>query len=77
MTEKTSSMPFKVKLQAYDHERGEDIVTFLAEFESIAKHAKWSDELKVLQLRTLLTGEARYVATQACGNYLELRERTD
>ncbi|KAL3879165.1 hypothetical protein ACJMK2_031474 [Sinanodonta woodiana] len=67
-------MPFKVKLQAYDHERGEDIVTFLAEFESIAKHAKWSDELKVLQLRTLLTGEARYVATQACGNYLELRK---
>ncbi|KAL3866616.1 hypothetical protein ACJMK2_043900 [Sinanodonta woodiana] len=67
-------MPFKVKLQAYDHERGEDIVTFLAEFESIAKHAKWSDELKVLQLRTRLTGEAIYVATQACSNYLELRK---
>ena len=72
--EKTSSMQYKVKLQAYDHERGEDIVTFLAEFESIAKHAKWSDEFKILQLRTLLTGEARYVATQACGDYLELRK---
>ncbi|KAL3855789.1 hypothetical protein ACJMK2_014989 [Sinanodonta woodiana] len=73
VAEKTSSMSFKVKLQAHDHERGEDIVTFLAEFESIAKHAKWSDELKVLQLRTLLTGEAKCIATQACGNYLELR----
>jgi hypothetical protein len=42
--------------------------------EAIAKQAKWTNEVKVLQLRTLLTGEAKEVSQLANKNYEELRK---
>ncbi|KAL3876019.1 hypothetical protein ACJMK2_033908 [Sinanodonta woodiana] len=71
---KIDSLPFKVKLQAYNHQANEDILTFLAEFEAVANHAKWDKEMTTLQLRTLLTGEAREVAQQTSETYFELRK---
>jgi hypothetical protein len=48
-------------------------LTYLSEFEAIAKQAKWTKEVKVLQLRTLLTGEAKEeVRELAKKNYEEL-----
>jgi NTP pyrophosphatase (non-canonical NTP hydrolase) len=47
---------------------------YLSEFEAIAKQAKWTNEVKVLQLRTLLTGEAKEVSQLANKNYEELRK---
>jgi NTP pyrophosphatase (non-canonical NTP hydrolase) len=47
----------------------DDILTDLSEFEAIAKQAKWTNEVKVLQLRTLLTGEAKEVSQLANKNY--------
>jgi NTP pyrophosphatase (non-canonical NTP hydrolase) len=44
-------------------------LTYLSEFEAIAKQAKWTNEVKVLQLRTLLTGEAKEVSQLANKNY--------
>ena len=49
-------------------------MTYLSEFEAIAKQAKWTNEVKVLQLRTLLTGEAKEVSQLANKNYEELRK---
>jgi hypothetical protein len=51
-----------LKLQPYDHKSKDDILTYLSEFEAIAKQAKWTNDVKVLQLRTLLTGEAKEVS---------------
>ncbi|KAL3885439.1 hypothetical protein ACJMK2_025496 [Sinanodonta woodiana] len=71
---KNYSLPFKVKLQTFNHQANEDILTFLAEFEAVASHAKWGEEIKTLQLRTLLTGEAREVAQQTSETYAGLRK---
>ncbi|KAL3875880.1 hypothetical protein ACJMK2_033789 [Sinanodonta woodiana] len=71
---KNESLPFKVKLQTFNHQANEDILTFLAEYEAVAGHAKWGEEIKTLQLRTLLTGEAREVAQQRSETYAELRK---
>ena len=67
-------VPVKLKLQPYDHKSKDDILTYLSEFEAIAKQAKWTNEVKVLQLRTLLTGEAKEVSQLANKNYEELRK---
>ena len=66
------SLPFKVKLQPFDPVR-DDILTFLSEFDAISEQAKWTNELRILQLRTLLTGEARHVSAQASTSYDDLR----
>ena len=42
------------------------------EFEAVANHAKWGKEKKTLQLRTLLTGEAKEVAHKTRETYVEL-----
>ena len=68
------SSPFKIKLQTYSHAAKEDILTYLAEFDAITSQAKWSEDMKVFQLRTLLTGEAREVAQQAGKNYENLQK---
>jgi hypothetical protein len=52
-----NSLPFKVKLQPFNP-KFDDILTFLSEFDAVGNQAKWTDEIKILQLRTLLTGEA-------------------
>jgi NTP pyrophosphatase (non-canonical NTP hydrolase) len=52
----------------------DDVLTYLSEFEAIAKQAKWTNEVKILQLRTLLTGEAKEVSQLANKNYEELRK---
>jgi NTP pyrophosphatase (non-canonical NTP hydrolase) len=54
------------------HKSKDDILIYLSEFEAIAKQAKWTNEIKVLQLRTLLTGEAKEVSQLANKNYEEL-----
>ncbi|XP_069110221.1 uncharacterized protein [Argopecten irradians] len=69
---KYNSVPIRLKLQPYNHAGNEDIVTFLSEFSGLALQAGWAEEVKMLQLRTLLTGEARVVAIQAHGSYEEL-----
>ena len=71
---KEPDVPVKLKLQPYDHKSKDDILTYLSEFEAIAKQAKWTNEVKVLQLRTLLTGEAKEVSQLANKNYEELRK---
>jgi NTP pyrophosphatase (non-canonical NTP hydrolase) len=43
-------------------------LTYLSEFEARAKQAKWTNEVNVLQLRTLLTGEAKEVSELANKN---------
>ena len=35
-------VPVKLKLHPYDHKSKEDILTYLSEFEAIAKQAKWT-----------------------------------
>jgi hypothetical protein len=59
-SEQNNSLPFKVKLQPFNP-KFDDILTFLSEFDAVGNQAKWTDEIKILQLRTLLTGEARQV----------------
>ena len=71
---KEPDVPVKLKLQPYDHKSKDDILTYLSDFEAIAKQAKWTNEVKVLQLRTLLTGEAKEVSQLANKNYEELRK---
>ena len=71
---KEPDVPVKLKLQPYDHKSKDDILTYVSEFEAIAKQAKWTNEVKVLQLRTLLTGEAKEVSQLANKNYEELRK---
>ena len=68
----SNSVPFRLKLQPYNHTGSEDIVTFLSEFIAVSTQAGWTEEVKMLQLRTLLTGEAREVAIQAHGSFEEL-----
>ena len=46
-------------------------MTYLSEFEAVAKQAKWPKEVKVLQLKTLLTGETKEVRQLAKKNYEE------
>ena len=50
----TTNVPTKIKLKKYNHKSGEDILTYLQDFEAIGKQLKWTDEIMVLQLRTLL-----------------------
>jgi hypothetical protein len=71
---KEPDVPVKLKLQPYDHKSKDDILTYLSEFEAIAKQAKWTNEANVLPLRTLLTGEAKEVSQLANKNYEELRK---
>jgi hypothetical protein len=47
---KEPDVPVKVKFQSYDHKSKDDILTYLSEFEAVAKQAKWTKEVKVLQL---------------------------
>ncbi|XP_060068688.1 uncharacterized protein LOC132548812 [Ylistrum balloti] len=68
----SNPVPFRLKLQPYNHTESEDIVTFLSEFTALSTQAGWTEEVKMLQLRTLLTGEAREVAIQAHGSFEEL-----
>lgn len=68
-----NGIPCKLKIEKYNHASGEDILTYLQDFEAIATQLKWSDEIKVLQLRTLLTEEAKEIAQQACKNYQDLK----
>ena len=68
---KEPDVPVKLKLQPYDHKSKDDILTYLSEFEAVAKQAKWTKEVKVLQLKTLLTGEAKEVRQLAKKNYEE------
>ena len=35
---------------------------------------KWTEEVKILQLRSLLVGEAREVSQQTCKTYDDLRK---
>ncbi|XP_060075036.1 uncharacterized protein LOC132554744 [Ylistrum balloti] len=67
-----SAVPCRVKLQPYDHASGEDIISYLAEFEALSSQAGWTLEMKMLQLRSLLTGEAREVSAQAHKSYEDL-----
>lgn len=67
-----NSLPFKVKLQPFNP-KSDDILTFLSEFDAVGDQAKWTNEIKILQLRTLLTGEARQVSSQASASYDQLK----
>ena len=60
---KEPNVPVKLKLQPYGHKSMDDILTYLSAFAAIAKQAKWTNEVKVLQLRTPLTGEAKEVSS--------------
>jgi hypothetical protein len=42
---------YKLKLQPYDHKSKDDILTYLSEFEAVAKQAKWTKEVKVLHCK--------------------------
>ncbi|CAC5369045.1 unnamed protein product [Mytilus coruscus] len=67
-TDKYQSLPFKVKLQPFDPKL-DDILTFISEFDAVSGQANWSNDIRLLQLRTLLTGEARHVSSQASTSY--------
>ena len=69
----SSNLPTKLKLQPFDHKK-EDILTYLGEFENISNQTKWTEEVKILQLRSLLTGEAREVSQKTCKTYEDLRK---
>lgn len=71
-TDKYQSLPFKVKLQPFDPKL-DDILTFLSEFDAVSGQANWSNDIRILQLRTLLTGEARQVSSQASTSYDDLK----
>ena len=66
----TITPSFRIKLQPYDHKSKEDIITYLNDFENISEQAKWTDEMRLLQLRTL-SGEAKDIALKAGKNYEE------
>ena len=70
-SEQNNSLPFKVKLQPLNP-KFDDILTFLSEFDAVGNQAKWTNEIKILQLRTLLNGEARQVSSQASTSYDQL-----
>ena len=49
----SSNVPIKLKLQPFDHKK-EDILTYilyLGEFENTSNQTKWTEEVKILQLR--------------------------
>lgn len=69
----TETLPFKVKLQPFNPKH-DDILTFLSEFDAVGDQAKWDSNLRLLQLRTLLIGDARHVSTQASTSYEELKK---
>ncbi|VDI25678.1 Hypothetical predicted protein [Mytilus galloprovincialis] len=71
-TDKYQSLLFKVKLQPFDPKL-DDILTFLSEFDAVSGQANWSNDIRILQLRTLLTGEARQVSSQASTSYDDLK----
>lgn len=64
------TLPFKVKLQPFDPKH-DDVLTFVSEFDAVADKAKWNSSLRLLQQRTLLSGDARH---QASTSYEELRK---
>ncbi|KAK3083295.1 hypothetical protein FSP39_018753, partial [Pinctada imbricata] len=67
------SVPFKIKLQPFNS-KFDDILTYLCEFEAVCDQAKWSESIKVLQLRTLLTRETRHISSQASTSYVDLKK---
>lgn len=67
------AVPFKIKLQPFDP-KCDDILTFLSEFEAIGEQAEWNEKQKVLQLRTLLTGETRQISSQSSSTFGDLRK---
>ena len=69
----SDNLPFKVKLQPFDPKH-DDILTFLSEFDAVGDQAKWNDSLRLLQLRTLLNGDARHVSSQCSTSYTELKK---
>jgi hypothetical protein len=71
----SGTLPFKVKLQPFDPKH-DDILTFLSEFDAVAigDQAKWNNKLRLLQLRTLLNGDARHISSQASTSYGELKK---
>jgi hypothetical protein len=64
----TTQLPVKLKLQPYNQTK-EDILTYLSEFENLSKQLKRIEEVKILQLRSLLVSEAREVSQQTCKTY--------
>jgi NTP pyrophosphatase (non-canonical NTP hydrolase) len=74
--EKANSLPTsvqntgipRIKIQLFNQEK-DDIICYLSEFDAIAEHAGWTENSKVLQLRSLLTGEAREVSQQVTSEY--------
>ena len=71
----SGTVPFKVKLQPFDPKH-DDILTFLSEFDAVAigDQAKWNNKLRLLQLRSLLNGDARHISSQASTSYGELKK---
>jgi len=69
----SDTLPFKVKLQPFDPKH-DDILTFLSEFDAVGDQAKWNNNLRLLQLRTLLNGDARHISSQASTSYGELKK---
>ena len=71
----SGTLPFKVKLQPFDPKH-DDILTFLSEFDAVAigDQAKWNNKLRLLQLRSLLNGDARHISSQASTSYGELKK---
>ncbi|CAG2248950.1 unnamed protein product [Mytilus edulis] len=61
-----------IKLQPFDPKL-DDILTFLSEFDAVSGQANWSNDIRILQLRTLLTGEARQVSSQASTSHDDLK----
>lgn len=80
----------RIKLQHIQHERKEsdtlpckvkpfdpkhdDILTFLSEFDAVGDQSKWNNNLRLLQLRTLLNGDARHISSQVSASYRELKK---
>ncbi|XP_062569214.1 uncharacterized protein LOC134231291 [Saccostrea cucullata] len=69
----SNSAAFKIKLQPFNP-KSDDILTFLSEFEAVCDQAEWTENIKILQLRTLLTGQTRHVSSQASTSYHDLRK---
>lgn len=71
----SGTLPFKVRLQPFDPKH-DDILTFLSEFDAVAigDQAKWNNNLRLLQRRTLLNGHARHISSQASTSYGELKK---
>lgn len=48
-------------------------MTYFQDFDAIASQLKWSEEIKILQLRTLLTEEAKEIAQQSSKTFEDLK----